>query len=267
MLTISSILHSVLSVYLLCSFLSGVDALLLRLYEDINEPDSIAAVVKLPRGTAQLRLSNHACTLPNALQGCDQALQYSNAAGYSLPAQGYHNLEQPSHDVLGLVAALQRLGCDHIDQQCYQMNGHGACITSNCSTMLSKDARAELHCELAWRLGRWDDSSNEPIALPPATTHRQQQQGSATTSHLCTQMIAQSRNGGGNLSLLDSKDMAGFPTGFGGVGGGGFHATLLGMLQALQSDNACVVQDLLQGATMGAVERLTSMGSESVGET
>eukprot|EP00898_Chlorokybus_atmophyticus_P004026 jgi/Chlat1/4624/Chrsp3S05582 len=124
------------------------ERMLLEIYTQIDEPDSIYGVARTHKLVTQLRVHAHERNWSKALQGHDLALRTRSLAATGSEATMHH----------GLLSALQHMGCT----QAVDAYWRGLCSMQQPS---GQDAHlAELQFEAAWRSGNW---SSVPVRAQP----------------------------------------------------------------------------------------------------
>eukprot|EP00897_Mesotaenium_endlicherianum_P007959 jgi/Mesen1/7191/ME000371S06276 len=154
------------------------EQLLLNAYSHISEPDGIYGVARTNKANSQLALFRHEGSWGRVLEGCDQLLRRRrNGRSSHSAAAGPLAEEEPqpcgdfsqalgasSRDASSLLEgrpglemeaarALQQMGCLHV-QDAYWRGLPAADLRGDI---------AELQCEAAWRVGRWDTDDAPPV--------------------------------------------------------------------------------------------------------
>jgi hypothetical protein len=133
-------------------FVSQLQQLLLRIYGNIDEPDSITAVSALCERPQQLlQVQSHSGNWSTMLAAADRAMQVAAVQGSPPHQQKGLAVEMWAH----AVNALSHLGCATVAQACL----------SQCRQLLPQDSAAqssirEKMFESAWRNGGWPSGNN-----------------------------------------------------------------------------------------------------------
>jgi hypothetical protein len=207
------------------SRLSEIEALLLDLYERINDPDGVYAIAAiLGSASGRLRLQQCEGRWPEVLAAADERLQHPAAAPAGPGLGG---------TAVDLLRALTRMGCRHTAQRYLQSSlantggSSGACAADS--------ATREAQAELAWRLGEWDTAGQGTagaLAAPAAQA-----------------AVAGTRGEGAAVGN--------------GGGAGGFHAGIFRSLQLLRAGDGEAFGAALAEARHAAVGALATSGDES----
>jgi len=214
--------------------ISQVEALLLGLYERVNDPDGVYAIAALMDSRCgRLALQRHEGRWAEVLVATDQQLQHPHAASGAAAAAAECGPE------LELLRALERLGCHHTAQRylrgAYRGPGGGEAAAAgsaggSASTSSSSSSMREMQAQLAWRLGEWETRGATAAA------------GSDGTANSCS-----------------STNASGTSTG----SRGGFHSAILRSLQLLRAGDGDAFSSVLSDARHAAVNALATSGDES----
>ncbi|KAF6252289.1 hypothetical protein COO60DRAFT_542235 [Scenedesmus sp. NREL 46B-D3] len=136
-----------------------LEAMLLDLYSNVNEPDGIYAVAAAYSSPAsQLHLLQHEQLWAGVLGAEDALLQASAVQSQQLQRLGHGNI--------GILMALQHLGCQATAQQCLTAAAAAAAggaavmqpsgVVGSCAQQQQRQQQLlDMQCELAWRLSDW----------------------------------------------------------------------------------------------------------------
>lgn len=237
--------------------LSGAYSLLVKLYTDINDPDSLSALVGYRGAPAQLCLPANQLVSPSYVNSHLHASQYGVATLYppavpplAQPSQQHDNPRymHPFHAVPHIGPPLQGLMSGQTSLQLSSHNDVGRSVTSTSSNRLSFSQQYASQ-EEAWSLGQWKENEAQPTSMPP---NRLMQ----------TQIMGEGDGAQGRGSLLDFT-----PTfSRNAERCSGFNTAVYSVLQALRSGEDGVVPDMLQRLTMGAACRLSLKDIKSESE-
>ncbi|BDA48015.1 Serine-protein kinase ATM [Coccomyxa sp. Obi] len=128
--------------------ISNVDQLLLDIYSQVQEPDSIYAAARSQKAASQLCLFEHEGAWDKAL------------VGYDLLQLGGQLPQQPAARQSGILNSLQQLGCQ------YTLRAY--CATLPPQSQSGSRALWEKRFETAWRMGDWQEAAVLQALLPDA---------------------------------------------------------------------------------------------------